>query len=103
MGSPNVGQILAQAIRAKQLELYPILPNILSARRQSDPKPAALQIAVPDEVVKNVRGDAERRDLIFMVRIPAAFVKALQSPIIQPIKPLPPPAPSAGPLIIPGR
>lgn len=52
------------------------------SRRAGTGKAASIEIEVEDELVVNLRGDAERRDLLVLVRIPRAVVERLQRVII---------------------
>ena len=52
------------------------------SRRAGPGKAASIEIEVEDELVVNLLGDAERRDLLVLVRIPRAVVERLQRVII---------------------
>lgn len=47
-------------------------------------KPATLRLAVPDEVVKNMRGADDQRDWYVLLRVDRGVLEQLESPIIQP-------------------
>jgi hypothetical protein len=47
-------------------------------------RPATMRLAVPDEVVKNIRGDDDKRDWYVLLRVDREVLDKLESPIIQP-------------------
>lgn len=57
---------------------------VLDAGRRNDKRPAYLQVAVPDEVVKDLRGRPEKADLLLFVRIPRETLQRLESRIVLP-------------------
>lgn len=56
------------------IESYPQLSHVypmmlMKAVRQNDKRPAYLVIAVPDDVVKNINGDDNKRDSFALLRV----------------------------------
>jgi hypothetical protein len=47
-------------------------------------RPAYVKIAVPDEVVKGLKGKAEEADLVLLVRVPREVLARRESRIILP-------------------
>lgn len=73
------------------LEKYPdrigILPVeriLMESARQNEKRPAYLKIAVPDEIVKTLRGRGEERDLVLVVHVPREILGRAESPILLP-------------------
>jgi hypothetical protein len=67
----------------EQVEAVPIRELLLDAARQNDRRPAYVKLAVPDEVVKSVRG-AAGGDLVLLVRLPKEVLERRESRIILP-------------------
>lgn len=69
----------------EQVELVPLEALVLDSTRGNDKRPATLKIAVPDEMVKALRGPRERRpNLVFLVTMPRQVAERAESPIILP-------------------
>lgn len=73
------------------LEKYPQIVEIAPARdllidsaRQNDRRPAYVKLAVPDEMVKSLRGQRESGDLVLLVRVPAEVGDRVDSRIVLP-------------------
>lgn len=64
------------------IEFINIEEILIDSSRGGEKKKGVLKIAVPDEVVKNLRGDPEKRDLILIVHIPNEIRKKIESPLI---------------------
>ncbi len=62
------------------IELEKILLD--STRKKEGQEYGTLKIAVPDEVVKNIRGIPSKKDLILLLIIPNEIRKKIESPII---------------------
>ena len=57
----------------------------MESARQNARRPAYVKLAVPDQIVKALRGSADRReDLYLMVKIPKETVERSESRIILP-------------------
>jgi hypothetical protein len=78
-------QALAFALERypERVESVPVGKLVLESARQNPKRPAYLKLAVPDEVVKSVRGGAGG-DLVLLVRIPKDVLERRESRIILP-------------------
>jgi hypothetical protein len=57
---------------------------LLDSGRRNDKRPAYVQLAVPDEMVKDLRGRPEKADALLLVRLPREVVDRLESRIVLP-------------------
>jgi hypothetical protein len=69
---------------ANQIELVPVERLVVESARQNEKRPAYLKLAVPDEIVKTVRGREGDRDLVLLVRVPKEVLDREESPIVLP-------------------
>ena len=79
-------QALAYALEkyAAQVEVVPIEKVALDSARRNEKRPAYVTLAVPDEVVKGLRGGGSEHDLVLLVRIPHDVLVRADSPIVLP-------------------
>jgi hypothetical protein len=56
--------------------ILPVAANTQRMARQNDKRGAFIQIGVDDEMVRNLTGDRDRRDLVFCIRIPRFALNA---------------------------
>ncbi len=68
----------------EKVETLPVDRLVLDSARQNDKRAAYLKLAVPDEVVKTLRGDKDARDLVLIVRVPREIVDREESRIVLP-------------------
>jgi len=68
----------------QRVELAPVQDLLMDSARQNDRRPAFVKLAVPDEVVKSLRGKRDNQDLILLVRIPAEVSDRVDSRIVLP-------------------
>lgn len=69
----------------ERIEIAPVEELVVDSARQNPRRPAYLKLAVPDEVVKALRGPADkRRDLLMLVQIPQEVLERSESRIILP-------------------
>lgn len=68
----------------QRVEITPATELLLDARRANPKRPASIELAVPDQVVKDLRGSPERADLLFLVRVPREVVERAESRIVLP-------------------
>lgn len=68
----------------QSVELVPVSDLMIDSARQNDRRPAFIKLAVPDDLVKALRGKREGQDLVFLVRIPADVGGRIDSRIILP-------------------
>lgn len=86
-GSPMPHQeALAFALEKypERVEMIPIGELVMESARRNEKRPAYLKLAVPDEVVKSLKGKAEEADLVLLVRVPKEVLARRESRIILP-------------------
>jgi hypothetical protein len=67
-----------------QVEAFSVDRLVLDSARQNQKRAAYLKLAVPDDVVKTLRGDKDARDLVLIVRVPREIVDREESRIVLP-------------------
>jgi hypothetical protein len=67
-----------------RVELVALKDLVMDSARQNDRRPAFVKLAVPDEIVKALRGSRDHGDLVLLVRIPAAIGERAESRIVLP-------------------
>lgn len=79
-------KLLAYALETypERVELAPVERLVMESARQNPKRPAYLKLAVPDELVKQLRGRRPAQDLVLLVRLPREVVERAESPIILP-------------------
>lgn len=82
----NAKKTLAFALERypERVEAVPIRQLTLESARQNDRRPAYVKLAVPDDLVKAVRGRAEDADLVLLVHVPRDVLEREESRIILP-------------------
>ena len=68
----------------ERVETVPIRELAIESAQQNDRRPAYVKLALPDEVVKAVRGKADEGDLVLLVRVPKEVLQHEKSRIILP-------------------
>jgi hypothetical protein len=68
----------------ERVEMVPLHEIVMESARKNDKRPAYAKIALPDEVVKGLRGRAEEGDLVLLVRVPREVLERKESRIILP-------------------
>jgi len=70
----------------ERVEIVPIEELVTDSARQNPKRPAYVTLAVPDEVVKGLKGGArkEDRDLVLLVRVPRQVQERAESLIVLP-------------------
>ncbi len=68
----------------EKLEVVPVEELLLDSARQNERRPAWLKIALPDTVVKSLRGRQEDREKVYLVRIPREVSDRADSRIVLP-------------------
>lgn len=70
----------------ERVEMVPIEQIVTDSARQNPKRPAYVTLAVPDEIVKNLRGGrgGEERDLVLLVRVPKEVLERSESLIVLP-------------------
>ncbi len=67
-----------------RVEAAQIKSLLLDSARQNAKRPAYVKLAVPDELVKSLRGAREPEDLVLLVRVPKDVQERADSPIVLP-------------------
>lgn len=82
----NPRKSLAYALEKypERVELVPIEELVTDSARQNSKRPAYVTLAVPDEVVKSLKGRREENDLILLVRVPKEILERSESRILLP-------------------
>jgi len=69
----------------ERVEMVPIEQIVTDSARQNAKRPAYVTLAVPDEVVKSLKGNRnEERDLVLLVRVPKEVLERSESLIVLP-------------------
>jgi hypothetical protein len=84
MDRPEKALAYALENHPQRVETVDVRELVMESARQNPKRPAYLQLAVPDEVVKSVRGRKENGDLVLLVRIPKEVLERQDSRIILP-------------------
>lgn len=68
----------------QRVELAAVQDLMLDSARKNDRRPAFVKLAVPDEVVKLLRGKRDHGDTVLLVRIPGDVGERVDSRIVLP-------------------
>jgi hypothetical protein len=71
----------------ERVEMLPLAELVIESARQNDKRPAYVKIAVPDDLVKALkgpRGSETERDLVLLVRLPREVLERSESRIVLP-------------------
>lgn len=68
----------------ERLSLLPVDKLVMDSARGNEKRPAFLKLAVPDEMVKALRGSGRSRDVVLLVTIPKDVLERSESSIILP-------------------
>ena len=68
----------------ERVEMVPIEQLVTDSARQNAKRPAYVTLAVPDEVVKSLKGSRDDRDLVLLVRVPKEVLERSESRILLP-------------------
>ena len=70
----------------ERVEMVPIEQIVTDSARQNPKRPAYVTLAVPDEIVKNLKGGRsdQERDLVLLVRVPKEILERSESLIVLP-------------------
>jgi hypothetical protein len=68
----------------ERVELVPLERLVTDSARRNDKRPAYVTLAVPDEVVKSLKGNRDDRDLVLLVRVPKEILQRSESLILLP-------------------
>jgi hypothetical protein len=68
----------------ERVEMVPLEQLVTDSARQNAKRPAYVTLAVPDEVVKSLKGNRDDRDLVLLVRVPKEILERSESLIVLP-------------------
>ena len=68
----------------QKVELVPLAQLVTETARENDRRPAWAKIALPDELVKSLRGGDAEGDLVLLVRVPREVLARSESSIVLP-------------------
>ena len=68
----------------QRTEVAPVSELVIETARQNAKRPAWIKVAVPDEVVKALRGGKQTGDLLLLVQIPRDVLDRADSRIVLP-------------------
>ena len=81
---PLQGLAFALEKYPQKVETAPIEQLLMDSARQSGKRPAYIKLAVPDELVKSLRGRKESDEVVLLVRFPKEVQERSESPIVLP-------------------
>jgi len=84
MQNPQKALSFALEKYPERVEMVPIEEIATDSARQNAKRPAYVTLAVPDEVVKSLKGSRESRDLVLLVRVPKEILERSESLIVLP-------------------
>jgi hypothetical protein len=69
----------------EKVELMPLEQLVIESARQNAKRPAYVKLAVPDDVVKGLKGTPRaEQDLVLLVRLPRGVLRRSESRIVLP-------------------
>jgi hypothetical protein len=68
----------------EKVAMIPLQELLLESARQNDKRPAYVKLAVPDEVVKGLKGGGGEKDLVMLVIVPKEVQQRSESLIVLP-------------------
>jgi hypothetical protein len=68
----------------ERVELTAMRELVVESARQNAKRPAYVKLALPDQLVKNLRGTQEGDDLLLVVRLPREVLQRSESLIVLP-------------------
>lgn len=68
----------------ERVSATPVSNLLIDSARQNAKRPAYLKVAVPDELVKGLRGSRDTEELVLLVTVPREIESRAESPIILP-------------------
>jgi hypothetical protein len=83
---PSPRKALAYALEKypERVEMIPLQEILIESARQNPKRPAYVKLAVPDEVVKSLKGRQEEHDLVLLVVVPKQVLERSESRILLP-------------------
>ena len=68
----------------QRVEMAAVQELLIDSARQNEKRPAFVKLAVPDEIVKSLRGSRDSKDHLLLVRIPGDVGERVDSRIVLP-------------------
>ncbi len=68
----------------ERVEMVSLEEIVTDSARQNPKRPAYVTLAVPDDVVKSLKGRRESSDLLLLVRVPKEILERSESRIVLP-------------------
>jgi hypothetical protein len=85
MQNPRKALSFALEKYPERVELVPIDQLVTDSARKNAKRPAYVTLAVPDDVVKGLKGSRDdERDLVLLVRVPKEILERSESLIVLP-------------------
>jgi hypothetical protein len=82
----TIAALLRQALERfpQEVEVADLRRLVIDAGRRNEKRPAYVQLSVPDEVVKDLRGRPEKADTLLLVRLPRELLERMERRIVLP-------------------
>ncbi|MDX1382479.1 MAG: hypothetical protein R3190_02490 [Thermoanaerobaculia bacterium] len=84
MNDPRRSLAFALEKYPDKVEVAPLAQLVMETARQNPKRPAWVKLAVPDEMVKTLRGSQEGGDLLLVVQVPGDVLERADSRIVLP-------------------
>jgi hypothetical protein len=85
MDNPRKALTFALEKYPERVELMPMHELVIESARQNPKRPAYVKLAVPDELVKSLKGTQHAdHDLVLVVRVPREVLERAESRILLP-------------------
>lgn len=95
--SPETALLVRAATEySSECEVVDLSAYVVDTRRGKGSRPATIEVLVPDEVVKSLTGEPERRGKLLALWVPATVLEDLTRLVVSPQEA----AAGAGPLIV---
>jgi hypothetical protein len=83
MDNPRKALTFALEKYPEKVDLMPMQQLVLESARQNAKRPAYVKLAVPDEIVKSLKGTQHAdHDLLLLVRVPREVLQRSESRIV---------------------
>ncbi len=68
----------------ERVSITPVGKLLMDSARQNAKRPAYVKLAVPDDLVKRLRGSVESEEIVLLVTVPREIESRADSPIVLP-------------------
>ena len=68
----------------QRVEMASVQELLIDSARQNEKRPAFVKLAVPDQIVKSLRGSRDNKDQVLLIRIPGDVGERVDSRIVLP-------------------